>query len=65
MKALRALALTAAISASGGATTFLVASAQGMPSDELVHIALLLLPALGATLAAVGLALPLLARATV
>jgi signal transduction histidine kinase len=49
MKAWRALALTAAISA----------------SDELVHVALLLLPALGATLAAVGLALPLLARATV
>jgi len=65
MKLGRALALTAAISASGGAATFIVAAAQGMPSDELAHIALLLLPALGATVAAVGLALPLLSSASI
>jgi signal transduction histidine kinase len=64
MKALRALWLIAALGVIGGLGTMAVGALLGMPSADLITLAAYLVPALLATVAAIALANPLLAKAT-
>ena len=61
---LRAVALAAALALAGALATLAIGAIGGMPDDELWHLALLLLPAVALTSAAVALAAPLLARSS-
>jgi signal transduction histidine kinase len=60
---LRSLALVLAVAMAGAAGTLVAAAAAGMPSADVAHLALLLIPATLTTLVAVAAARPLLSRA--
>lgn len=60
----RSLVLVATVAAFGALGTLAVGAATGMHADELVHLGLLLLPAIGATVVAMAIAQPLLARSS-
>jgi signal transduction histidine kinase len=60
----RSLALAAAVAATGGLGTMLAGAASGMGAGDIAHLALLMLPAVVATLVSAAIARPLLARAS-
>ena len=64
MSSWRALLLVAVVATVGALGTLAVGAAMGMHVGDLAHLALLLLPALGATVVAAAIARPLLARST-
>jgi signal transduction histidine kinase len=61
----RPVLLVAAVTAAGGAGTLVVGALAGMGAGEIGHLALVILPAAIATLVAVAMARPLLARSSI
>lgn len=57
--------LIAAVAGAGAAGTLIAGAAFGMPGRELLHLGVLLVPALAATVVAAALTVPLLARTTI
>lgn len=64
MMSWRPIGLTAAVALTGAGGTLLAGGIAGMDGNELLHMALLLLPAVAATVVASWAARPLLARAS-
>jgi signal transduction histidine kinase len=64
MSALRPVALAAGLALAGALATIAIAAIGGMPSEELGHLALYMLPAVVLTGLAAALAAPLLARSS-
>jgi signal transduction histidine kinase len=64
MSAWRSAALASLVALAGAVGTLVAGSVAGMTGSEIVSLGMLLLPAIGATAVATGLARPLLARAS-